>query len=212
MKNLKIIFTFFLISILTISPLITLADGSVGNVNMVVDAPSDFNDVIVIDIASEVLENYSYTIEKEVELSPYSMYMNAITGIPAGTYSVYTWMYKSDDATKTPYQNPDYTLQCTSIFALLDGQNYDLKLLIIPTVQVGTETALPVLTVPPIEDDTTATIISTPAPTATPTGAVSQVGSLLSTIIRGSWFTILLFLIAGGIWLFIKVRKSIYKE
>jgi len=214
MKKLKTLVTILLIGVITLSGNLVFADG-VGNVAITVpSAPGDFSSVIVVTLTAFDTPGYTDAVNKVVELSLDNWYTGAAQGIPAGSYIVQTSMYQYSDPNKTPYTDPNYSVKCPGTIQLLAGQIYDLTISLVPTVQVGTETAAPVATA---SSGTTEVVTTTTAPTALPAatanpGPVSIFGNLLYTIIRGNIITIILLLIACGIWLYIRIRKTMYKE
>lgn len=209
MSKIKYFIFAFLLSIIFIQPLFANADGGVGNVSFQPTVPNDFDEVIVVHVYSDYIPGYSDTIDQTIELSPTMMYIGSIQGIPSGNYFIDLSTYRNGDPSKTPYNDPNYTLAYNHSFQLLDGQNYNFTINFTPTVEVGTETSPPVVTLDP---SAAAAIIGTPAPTLAPAPTPGVFWPFIGSFIKSNWFTILLIVVAAAILGIITIRKTIYKE
>jgi len=204
--------TFFaFIMIITLFQWTMVRAEGVGNVTCVVNAPDDFFDTIVVKITSVSTPGYNETIEKEAELSSNMFYLGGFfVGIPAGTYSAEAYMYKNGDPDKKPYKNPRFNISAVSSFQILVDQVYEYK---IDVVSVSPPTRDPYSGAggwdeTPEEPSNE----TTPEPELSPEPGSNAIVDLFVDIFKNSWITVILFLIAGGIYAFIWVRKTIYKE
>ena len=187
-----------------------IVHAAVGNLNCIVTKPDDFKDSIIVKITSVSTPGYDEKVEKELDITSDFFYLNGIVaGIPAGTYSVETYMYKNGDPEKKPYNNPNFKLSAPTSFQLLEGQNYEYKI----TIE-GVPTPVPLPTtegdVGTTEEEPKTEI--TPEPAPSPVRQPNPIVDLFVDIFKNSWLTVILFLIVGGAYLFIRIRKAIYKE
>ncbi|MCL2739798.1 MAG: hypothetical protein FWE47_01195 [Oscillospiraceae bacterium] len=205
----KSIFLAILISLLISNFSLLIASAAVGNVTCIVTKPDDFNEPFVVKIYSVDIPGYDEQIVKEADITPGLFYLNGFfPGIPAGRYNVETYLYQAGDPDKKPYVSPNWRLESASSFQLLAEQNYEYKINVTklyPPTPIGN--------IPgeneeePGEEEPTIE----PEPTIVPK-APNAIVSLFTDIFKNSAITIILLAIAGAVYLFIRVRKTIYKE
>jgi hypothetical protein len=194
-----------------------LAEVSFGSAVFQASVPADFKDIIVVHITSLDLYGYSESIDKAIELGPTNMYLGSEPSLPAGHYMAETYMYKADDLDKVPYNNSKYSIDAVTGFTIAGAnQVYEYKVNVVPPVDIMTRTPEPTY---PMDEN--GNIISesteTPPPAgetvATPTPKPPSIFvNMVKDVFHKSWLTILLAVIVGGIYLFIKWQKTVYKE